>query len=119
MAELADAYNLLHQGSQTLSQIESNGIRVDLAYLKKTTDEVSQRIKVSTEILKQDTIYKTWRKRYGDKTKLGSRAQLSHVLFDILKYPNAGYTEASKDLDEDERRYRADVDAFSHLDIPF
>ncbi len=119
MAELADAYMLLHQGAQTLSQIESNGIKVDLTYLKKTTDEITQRIKVATEALKQDTIYKTWRKRYGDKTKLGSRAQLSHVLFDILKYPNAGYTEASKDLDEEDRRYRADVDAFSHLDVQF
>jgi DNA polymerase I-like protein with 3'-5' exonuclease and polymerase domains len=57
-------------------------------------------------------VFRTWRKRFGDKTNLGSRTQLAKVIFGDL-----GYT--SKGLNESGRGYKADEAAFDHVDLPF
>jgi len=121
---LSDANALLLQGSLALSRIEQNGIKVDTKYLDSMMDKVTGQIKRTEEELRKDPVFTdTWKKAYGDRTTLGSREQLATVLFDKLKYPSAGYTKGSEALlqeDPDAKaRYRADEEAFSHIDSPF
>ena len=105
----ADAYKLFHQGAIALAQVEHNGIRMDEAYLADASARLAGKIKKLEDKLRQDEVFGTWRKRYGEKTVLGSRTQLGEVLFKVMGLPSPGYTDATQDDDyEGERRHRAD-----------
>jgi DNA polymerase-1 len=106
------AYQLLHDGTIALSKVESNGIRVDLDYLEKTTENVSIEIKERTEKIKSSKIGKLWKKIYRHKTKFGSREQLGTILFKEMKIPNP-YRTASGN------RYKADESVLEKIDHPF
>jgi len=90
------AYKLLHDGCVALSQVEANGIRIDTDYLKRAIEETTTQINEMTSGLKHYKIYKTWQKRYGSRTNLGSREQLGVILFDIIKYPCLTRTKTGK-----------------------
>jgi len=90
------AYRLLHDGCVALSQVEANGIRIDVDYLKKAIDNTGIRITELSNNLKKYKIYKIWRKTYGVKTNLGSREQLGKVLFDVMKYPCLSRTKTGR-----------------------
>lgn len=107
-----EAYQLLHDGSLTLSQMEENGIRVDVDYLDRTTRRIGTKIKLLEEELKNDDIYKTWRKIYGVKTRLGSKEQLARIIFKEMGYPSNRKTKGGK-------REASDEEAFLHVDLPF
>lgn len=106
-----EAFKLLLDGSLALSQIETNGIKIDVDYLKKATEEITEKIVTLENQLRSDEIYTAWRKRWGQKTNLGSREQLAEVLFNVLKYPCKEVTATG--------RYKADVTAFEGIDLPF
>jgi DNA polymerase I-like protein with 3'-5' exonuclease and polymerase domains len=76
-----EAYQLLHEGTQVLAEIESNGVRVDKDYLDQTITEIDEQIIEATNEMKKDkVIYPLWRKRFGNNMKLGSRDQLAKIL---------------------------------------
>ena len=87
------AYKLLHDGCIALSQVEANGIKIDEDYLHKAIKKTAKRIERQNEELKKDKIFKTWQKRYGQKTNIDSNQQLGEVLFNILKYDCPGRTK--------------------------
>lgn len=111
MATIQDAYKLLHDGAVALSRVEHNGIRIDVDYLDNTIKQTGERIAQLQESLRQDELYKTWRKVFRDETKLGSREQLSEILFNVMGYEVPGHTETG--------RIKADVAALSTVDHPF
>lgn len=82
-----EAYLLLHEGSKTLAQIEGNGMRIDIDYLNSTMIKIGKQIKNLTDNLKNNHIYKKWQRIYGGRTNLGSRSQLSTILFKVMKLP--------------------------------
>lgn len=90
------AYKLLHDGCVALSQVEANGIRIDTDYLEEAIHKTGLQIKELSNSLKHYKIYKLWRKRYGSKTNLGSREQLSIILFDVMKYPCLSRTKTGR-----------------------
>jgi len=90
------AYKLLHDGSVALSQVEANGIRINVDYLERAIDNTGTRITELSNSLKKYKIYKVWRKTYGSKTNLGSREQLGKVLFDVMKYPCLSRTKTGR-----------------------
>lgn len=106
-----EAYKLLHQGTITLAQVESNGMRVDEKRLEQTIRETDKIIKQLESQLRKDDLYSTWRKVYGQSTQLGSREQLGKILFNVLKYPCVAYTKTG--------RPKADDNALSNLGLPF
>lgn len=108
-----DAYQLIHQGSLALAQVMSNGMRVDVDRINRTMEELAGEIKRLETELVTDKVYKTWEKRFGEKTKLGSREQLSKVLFENLgvTYPWEEKTKSG--------RYRCDEATLAMVDIPF
>ncbi len=105
------AYTLLHEGSIALSQVETNGIRIDTDYLKKAINKTSKKIKQITEDMKEDKIFKTWRKQFGKKTNMGSNEQLGKILFDVLDYPVTARTKTGKP--------QVDAIVLSNIDLDF
>ncbi len=82
-----DAYQLFHEGSLVLSQMEANGILIDTKYLHTTMNDLQVRISCMYEDLKQHKIYRTWKRKYGLNTNLASDQQLGDILFNVLGYP--------------------------------
>jgi DNA polymerase-1 len=109
-ATTQDAYQLLHEGSLVMAEMEANGIRVDVDYIKRTQRKMDVRIGHLTERLKKDEIYKVWKDMFGWKMKLGSRTQLASVLFDKMGLKSNRQTAT---------RAAADADALESLDVPF
>ena len=68
-ATTLSAYNLLHQGSLVMAEMEANGIRVDIDYVKRTQKKIASRVEELSEQLKSDKIYKIWKKEFGWKMK--------------------------------------------------
>ncbi len=90
------AYKLLHDGCVALSQVEANGIHINVDYLERAIDNTGTRITELSNSLKKYKIYRVWRKTYGVKTNLGSREQLGKVLFDVMKYPCLSRTKTGR-----------------------
>jgi len=96
------AYNLLHEGSIALAQVEANGIRIDMDYLKKATKHTEYKMKKHQERLLKTDIFKEWKKFYKKKTNYDSTDQLGKVLFDLMGYECTAFTEkGNKKTDED------------------
>ena len=111
-ATTLDAYKLLHQGTLVMAEMEHNGIRVDTKYVKHIKKKIQKRIEYLTNELKQDKIYKRWKRTYGSKTKIGSRSQLADILFNIMGMPCETKTSGGT-------RQSADEEALEDLNIPF
>lgn len=92
----SQAYKLFHEGCIALSQMEYNGICIDTEYLEGAIERAELKIGKLYKALKQDKIYKTWKKRYGQKTNLGSHQQLGKILFDVMKYPCPARTKTGR-----------------------
>lgn len=114
---MLDAYKLFHDGTLALSQVESNGIKIDVDYLKRMETEIDGTIRSYQDAMFQDPIYRTWRRVFSDRTKIGSREQLARILFDEMKLPPPGYTQ--KSLNTDKKRYVTDESVLSKIDLPF
>lgn len=95
-ATTKDAHALMHSGSVTFAEIEANGIRIDVPYLNRTIEKTVLRIKKLASKIKDDPVYRTWFREFGQDTNLDSGPQLARILFDILKYPCHHRTETGK-----------------------
>lgn len=106
-----EANQLMLDGAITLAQIEANGMKIDVPYLDKTIKEVTASIKLLEQEIRADKVFTTWRKVFGERTKLGSREQLAHILFEKMEYEAPEKTETGK--------HKADKDSLNGVDLPF
>lgn len=115
------AVQLFHEGAAALAQLEAHGWRVDLAYLDKTIADTTATIKAMVDDLKQDSVWRTWHRKYGQQANLFSRAQLSAVLFHELGYEALSSTAGKTDEDGAGQggRESADEEALERIGIPF
>lgn len=109
-----EAFQLFHEGMQAFSEMEANGIRIDMDYLTKTIASTEAEIVRLQNELKKDEVWRLWKKIFGVKAKLGSRPQLGKIIFDHLKYERkvSAHTESGETENQDEA-------AFSQIDLPF
>jgi DNA polymerase I-like protein with 3'-5' exonuclease and polymerase domains len=114
-----DAYKFFHRGTLALSQMERNGIRIDLKYLDSTIAKTEAQIAHLELGLDQHKTYRVWRKRFGDKMNLDSTQQLANVLFKVLGHKPSEYTDLTKDLDDDERVAKTDQYSLRHIQDQF
>lgn len=101
-----DAYQLLHKGAIAFATMEENGIPVDVGYLKDTIKSLGKQIKEITATLKASEVWQTWSRLYKDKAKLGSRDQLTGVIFSEMGYPAVAKTESGDKLSTEESAFR-------------
>lgn len=116
-AATADAYKLFHEGSLALADVEHAGMRVDVPRLNKAIADIDAKVKRLTDKLKNDEVFKLWRREYGLKTKLSAPEQLGHILYDVLKYPCVSWTAPSKRFPHGQRQ--VSKEAIAHIDLPF
>lgn len=88
-----DAYQLVHEGTLALADMEANGFRVDVERLKSTITKLEAKLKRSEERLKKDEVWKEWVKVYGSKANIDSRVQLGGVLFNRMGFQSSERTE--------------------------
>ena len=106
-----EAYRLLHEGCIALSEIETNGMRVDVDYLGKTNTKIDEDIKRLQEELRSDEVFRLWRREFGTRTNLGSREQLARILFGVLGHTCKERTETG--------RPKMDAASIADIDEPF
>lgn len=82
-----EAYRLLHEGALALSRMEANGLPIDEPALDKAIFDTTEKIKDNEQQLREMPEYAEQRKRFGAKTKLGSREQLAHVYYNVMGFP--------------------------------
>jgi DNA polymerase I-like protein with 3'-5' exonuclease and polymerase domains len=90
-----DAVKLMLQGTLCLSAIETNGIQIDVPYLRKTIKQVQKMIVKLEEQIKSTDEWHLWKSIYKNKAKITSRQQFGTILFGNIenaKKGNLGYT---------------------------
>lgn len=110
-ATTRDAYRLLHDGTMVMADLEQNGLRVNVPYVERMIKKVGERIEHLESGLASDKVFRVWKKTYKDETNMGSRAQLAHVLFDVMEFESEETTGTG--------RHKADANALENVDIPF
>jgi len=101
-------YDLLHKGAIALAEVESNGIRIDEERLSYVKEKLGQKIVSLRTDLKETREWRLWRKRYGVKSNLLSREQLSYVLYDVLGHEITARTEHGRPATDDETLQKID-----------
>lgn len=107
-----DAYKLFHDGTVALAQVESNGIRIDVPYLERTTKEVTEKVRSLTAACKESDVWVHWCRRFGKAAKFGSSDQLMEVLVKDEGVPEPPRSAKSK-------KYKADEATLDRIDHPF
>lgn len=92
------AMKFLHQGAMVLSEIEHNGVRVNVDYLDRMTKETTDRVRQLEDEMRADKVYSLWHRKFGAATNVGSHSQLAAVVFgkDCLGYEVRGYTAKNR-----------------------
>lgn len=111
-ATTKEAYELIHKGAIALSKVEAAGLHIDVPYLKEQISIADKRIRELENELRDDAIYKAWKRAFGSKTNLGSRDQLGKVIFGVLGLGRS-------DVSEKTNRFKADASALDSVDSPF
>lgn len=91
-----DACKLFHEGAIALAEMEANGMRLDVPYLKRTMAELAERIKHLESKLRGCEEYALQRRRYGQRCNLMSDDQLGAVLFEDLGFKALAHTATGR-----------------------
>lgn len=91
-----EAYQLLHEGTLALAELERVGLRIDVPLLEKTTEKVVKKINRVKERMKEDKHFKIWKNSFGDKTKLTADDQMRDLVYEKLGFPVKHLTDKGK-----------------------
>jgi len=98
-------------GVQAFIDIEHRGMRIDEEYLDRTITWAENKITDLETKIRDDVVYKEWRKVYGGKSDLGSTKQLGHIIFNVLGHECTKRTKSGLPS--------TSAEAFENLDVPF
>lgn len=104
-----EAYKLLHDGAIALSRIESNGMRIDVAYLQEALKKTGQRIERLRSSLEASDTWKLWKEKYKGDANLGSTEQLGVILFEVMDFPCYNRTPTGKPKTDEKELRRIDI----------
>jgi DNA polymerase I-like protein with 3'-5' exonuclease and polymerase domains len=106
------AYQLLHDGSLALAEIEAAGVRIDRGRLEETSKRIDADVADLERKMRSDKVWAVWKKAYGDGAKFDSRDQLADIIFNRLGYE-------SKEMTTKGRRPKANKEALEVIDLDF
>jgi len=109
-----EGYQLLHDGVLALSDMQMNGIRIDVDYCKQVYKELGKKIKQKKRDVENHKEIKEWRKKYKSKFNLDSTDQIVDILFNEFGYKPLKYTD-----NEENPRPAADREALEALGLSF
>lgn len=91
-----DAYELLHKGTIAFSDIEQNGINIDVPYCEKQKKIIQRKIEYFTKKLDSFSEMKKWKEVYGKKFNINSNPQLAEILYKHFNYKTDILTKTGK-----------------------
>jgi len=91
-----EGYNLFHEGTLALMDIERRGWPVDVPYLEKTTEWAGREIKKKLKKINQHKEIDVWKSLYGNEFNIDSDDQLRVVLFDKMGHTPSILTKKEK-----------------------
>ena len=103
-----DAYRLLHEGALALARVEEAGMRIDVERLDRTIEKTAEKIERITSELKDSEEWSRWRRRFGNKSTLGSRQQMAGVLFGDMGFKSNVVTKTGKPQMNEEQLEKID-----------
>ena len=108
-----DAVNLMVQGALALSEVESNGICVDVPYMEQQINDketgLDARIRRIHDKLKDMEEVRLWQKTFGRDFNLDSNDQLAEVLFKHLGHKPLRFTDSGKPSVDEEALEMLDI----------
>jgi len=110
--QFKQGYELMHEGTVVLSEIEQTGMCIDVEYCKSQQAHLSRKIDRLERLLHEDSIVKEWKSIYRGDFNLNSNAQLSDILFKRMQIP---HPLAS---DENPNPTTVDKATLAALDVP-
>lgn len=115
-----EAISLFHDGIVAMSQMESNGIKIDTDYLKDAIENTDKKVSNLRKRLMKDRI---WTKHWSKKPKpnLTSRSQLGDILFNKMdfEYPNIEGAGFDDEEQRDKFKYKVDEEHLTYIQEPF
>lgn len=118
IAATPDAFQLMMEGSQALTDVEESGIRVDTDYLNEAIEWSGGRIAELSDELRNDEVFGHWQRVFGAEADFGKREQLATVLFEHMGFECRLRNDKKSDK-YPEGSPRTDAEAFEHIDLPF
>jgi len=106
-----ESYQLMHDGAITLARVESNGIRIDTEYLRKTARRLTRRIDHLSQKIQESEVVQTWKTKFKGRFNLNSLDQLGAVLFEEMGFESDQRTATGK--------HKTDEDSLSRINHPF
>ena len=92
------AYKLFHYGTIALGNAEDNGIRVDIEYIQKAKQELTEKIDSKIKELKKTDFYHNWKEaRGGREPNFNSGPQLQYYLYKYKGFEPKVYTDSGKE----------------------
>lgn len=107
-----EAFQLMMEGSAALTDVEQNGMRIDVNYLDRMLYETQVKIDRMKQGLKQDALWKMWYRRFGYNADLNKRTQLADILYNVLGH-EVKHTTAKGG------KPKTDMEALEEIDLPF
>jgi len=101
----------LLKGQACFSDIQQNGVRVDIEYCKTQMKKLDKSIEAQKQTVFEFKEIKEWQKIYKAKFNLDSNDQLKDVLFEKFGYKAVSFTETGK--------ASTDKTALEALGLPF
>ncbi len=116
------AERLMFQGAVAMADMSHNGVRIDMEELDRQIQSTDAEIKELQHRLRDDEVWKVWRKTFGTSAELGSKAQLSTVIFDKMGYIRPKATSKkhrSEEYAKEARESKYDEATFADVKHPF
>jgi DNA polymerase-1 len=101
-ANRQEGYQLLQDGLQELAWIESQGFRINVRRLEWTKGKLQGLVRGLRTELEEDRTWALWRRRFGSRSNLNSRDQLSVILHDELGHEVKKTTESGRPMMDEE-----------------
>jgi len=122
IATTREAERLMFAGSLAMADMSHAGIKIDMQELEKQITQTDEEIKKIQAQLREDEVWSVWRKTFGSSAAIGSKAQLSTVIFDKMGHKRPKATAKKFRSDEyakEKRESKYDEATFQDVDLKF
>ena len=88
-----EAYRFWLRLADNLAQVEGRGVRIDKGYLDGAITQVTADIRALEAALQAEPDFRVWRRRFGERTRLGAYDQVAAVVYGDLGFKSELVTE--------------------------
>ena len=110
-----EAYQLLHKGMLALARAERQGIRIDMDYVNRKKQQMTNKIEHLEEDFRDTKFFKDWQKRSKAKININSGQQLGDYLYKVLKIKVGKETKSGMGSTDEEALKQLNIPELDYL----